>query len=105
MAIDFDALVLGPCMDSFGQPVTYVPGAGAPVAMVGIFDRAHTETDYEGDPPTIERRPVLGCRAAAFPERDPAENEQFIIAGLYWAVKRVLPDGRGHLKIYLHGPL
>lgn len=103
--IDFDALVLGPCMDAFAQPVTYLPGAGAPIAMSGVFDKAYLDVTHDGEEAVTTVKPMLGCRLSAFPGGiQPAENEQFIIAGQYWVVKVVHPDGLGHLRIFLMGP-
>ena len=104
MPIDLDKLVLGPCMTTWGQPVTFIPGAGGSIDLTAVFDRTHTETNWQSDPPTVERKPMLGCRLASL-GREPVENEQFLIGGETWAVKAVFADGLGHLKIHLHGPL
>lgn len=103
--MNFDSKVLTACMDAFGEPVTYVPGAGAEVAMTGVFDEAYQDLHFDGEVQTVDTKPMLGCRLALFPGGiPPAENEQFVIRGQYWVIKRVHPDGLGHLRIFLHGP-
>ena len=39
--IDFDALVLAPAIQVFGEPATYTPDGGSPKAVTGVFDAAH----------------------------------------------------------------
>jgi hypothetical protein len=102
--IDFDATVLSAAMDAFAEPVTYIPGAGAQIPLVAVFERQHREIKIEGDASEISYRPAVGVRASLLPAK-PAENEQFLIRAQYWAVKRVHDDGMGHYTIFLHGPL
>lgn len=103
--IDLDATVLKSCMESFGEPVTYLPGAGAPIAANGVFERRHREEKASEDGASlITYRPILGIRASLLPGK-PAENEQFMIRGQYWSVARVHDDGEGHYTVFLHGPL
>ncbi len=99
--LDFDALVLGPAMAAFGEPVSYAPGHAAPFTVQAVFDEAYAEVKFEGDAPIATTRPMLGVQASAFPGLPPCAGELFTVRGQVWHVAEVHPDGRGHLKIYL----
>jgi hypothetical protein len=119
MPIDFDALVLGPCIGIFGQPAIYMPGTGGTVGVAGVFDEAFLETKFEGEAPVSNARPMLGVRASMFPGTLPVRGELFQIGGTingaaplgvgvtmtggaYWSViEPPHADGHGHLKIFL----
>lgn len=115
MAIDWDAELLGPVMDAFGEgssidPAswpTYTPRGGAAFQLQGaVFDRAYTEIVLDGDGSEItNRRPCLGVRAALFDARGiaPMQGDTVFIpsVALTYIVKDVQPDGHGHAKLIL----
>ena len=99
--IDFDRLVLHPCLHVFGEPATYTPVGGAPAALVGVFEEFHTLVREGDGVPVQENRPVLGVRAADIPGGLPARNDAMQVSGRNWAIDEILPDGVGHLKLVL----
>jgi len=102
--LDLDALVLGPCMTAFGEPVRFVGADGLAGGTAGIFNENHVELHFDGDQETRLVRPLLGLRLSTLP-RTPREGDLFVIRGGTWAVREVLADGVGHAKVYLNGPL
>jgi hypothetical protein len=103
--IDFDAIVLAPLAGVFGQPVTWQPAAGPPVAATGVFDANFREVKFTGEQDVVSNRPRLGCRAADLGGM-PAEGDTFLIAGAAYTVSEPpLADSFGHINIFLHGPL
>jgi hypothetical protein len=117
MAINWDAMVLGPVMSVFGEGVsadqaswpTYMPrGAAAFQLPDAVFDRAYAEVTLEGDgSEATSRKPCLGVRAALFPLRDPQQNDRVYIPSVpgTFVVKDVQADGHGHIKLILQGPI
>lgn len=104
MAIDFDALVLGPCRDTFGEKATYKPATGASFAISGVFDEAYRElTLLDTGDATSSDIPVLGVRLADFPA-PPAQNDKLTIVSVNstFIVKEVRPDGHGWAKLMLN---
>ena len=104
MPVDFDRTVLAAGMKAFGVPVTYRPAAGPPVTLSGVFNRQFIDVRLLDEGEAVAPQPALGCRASQLPGK-PAENDQFLIEGQTWSVKRVHDDGLGHYTIFLHGPL
>ena len=112
--IDWDAVLLAPVMREFGDgtasdPSTlpvYMPAGGMPFALAdAVFDRAYSEVTIEGEASTT-RRPCLGVRLALFAV-DPAQNDKVSIPSApgTFIVKDVQPDGHGHAKLMLMGPI
>ena len=104
MAIDFEKLVLGPCLTTFGEAVTYrplvsSPGA-APFAITGIFDAEHDLVEeFEGIDHSTQG-PVLAVRLSDFPA-PPEQLDQLIVRGQLYQVYDVRPDGQGKADLIL----
>lgn len=117
MAVDWDAMVLGPVMSVFGEGEpedqaswpTYTPRGGLLFPLPdAVFDRAYAEVTLEGDGSEVtSRKPCLGVRAALFPNGDPAQNDRVFIPSVpgNFIVKDVQADGHGHIKLILQGPI
>ena len=108
MAIDFDRLVLGPCMDTFGIDVSYQPvGASAPVHIKACFDAtAHQISFDHDDAPVSTNKPVLGVRLSDFAQLStlapcPGQGDLVEIDGVFYQVKDINPDGVGHARLGL----
>lgn len=111
MSIDFDALVLGPCMDTFGDPITWLPEVGEPIDMTGVFDDRFRETTYQDGVEVVDTHPVLGTRMVNFKGRLPLQGDLFMIPGrlspnaskavLYTIADPPKPDGKGHVRFDL----
>lgn len=111
--IDWDVLVIGPCMTAFGEAVAYVGTAGA-CTITGIFDEAYVEiaplgrgdgfaeSQGWGSPGAITTEsPVLGVQLSQFPS-PPAQGDTATIRGHGYVVKDVRLDGRGAAKLLLN---
>lgn len=105
MAVDFDALVLAPLAEIFGEPVParLVPGDGPPVEFTAIFVENAQESKFQDGIETITLRTWVGCRRTAF-ARDPAQDEIVEVRSRSYTIAEVHADTMGHLKLYLHGP-
>lgn len=112
MAVDWDAALLGPVMDVFGEgdPADafswpeYRPRGGQPFQLRGaVFDAEYLQVDAdESGAPTSTTMPVLGVRLALF-ARPPASLDKVYVPSVakLFAVKVVQPDGHGWAKLLL----
>lgn len=110
MAIDWDALVVGPTMGVFGDAVTYRPAAGAPFDITGIYDEGNKQLMGldDGSAGLNESGPVLGVQLSQFPS-PPLQNDQLYVntvAGVVinrtFVVRDVQPDSHGAAKLMLY---
>lgn len=105
--IDFDKLVLAPCMATFGEvnqgkkiPL-FVPQGGLSFEIDGVFDEAYRENVlHDGLPVTVEM-PVFGAREIEF-QTYPKQNDNIQIRGKTYVVREVRRDSHGHLKLMLN---
>lgn len=103
MSIDWDAAVLGPCEDVFGEPATFLPAVGGNFAITGVFDSAYRDVSLiDVGLETNAVQPVLGVRSALF-QTQPMQGDQVFIpsAGTTYFVRDVRPDGHGWIKLML----
>lgn len=99
--VDFDALVLGPCLNTFGQTVTFTPAVGDAVEVTAIFMDGYTHASQTLDGmAVISSNPILGCRATDF-DTEPARDDVFSVSGTDYRVVETNPDGLGHLLVQL----
>ena len=77
------------CRDQFGREVTYRPGSGEPVQIIGIFDQSQemVEIDAAGMPVSFHRT-TLFIRLADVPF-DPAEGDQVEVNASIFRVDRI----------------
>lgn len=99
--VDWDALVLGPCLAVFGDPVTFVPVIGSPIAISGVFDEAYGEVVLDGEVPITSESPVLGVRLSAF-VAPPQQGDALVVRNSRYVVREVRPDGHGGAKLMLN---
>ena len=108
MAIDWDNLLLGPTMGIFGQQVIYTPAGYPPVTIAdAVFDHESAEIQLgEDGQQSIQRKPVLGIRMSWLPVC-PAQNDtvQISSTGCRYVVREAIPDGHGHARLTLMGPI
>lgn len=118
MAVDWDGLVVGPCVTIFGDEVRYVTGE-ASFDIVGVFDEAYleltplgrggmaSESFDLGAPGSITTEmPVLGVQLSQF-RVPPTQGDVLRIqsgphAGGTYEVKEVRTDGHGGAKLLLN---
>ncbi|GAB7525327.1 head-tail joining protein [Paraburkholderia sp. 2C] len=102
--IDWDAEVIGPLMDVFGEPVTYMPAAGGSFSVDGVFDDAYLKEVMFEDASTgvTEVSAVLGVRMSQFPS-PPAQNDRLTVprTGATYIVKQPRVDSHGGAKLLL----
>ena len=102
--IDFDNLALAPCVDVFGQQAVYLPAAGAPLRLVGIFNRFSTEEKFDDSKGVMVNvtYPTLAIRIVDLMGRaEPCQNETVEVGGEVWAIADATPDGMGQLLLRL----
>lgn len=115
MTLSFDALVLGPCVDAFGEvaqgyaiPVCTPVAGGEPFSCDGVFDAAYRDIDPLGALiVTAPSAPTLGVRLSQFPSGiGPQQNDAWLIRGKNYVVREVRPDGQGMARLLLNlGPV
>ena len=107
MAVDFDALLLGPLMREFGVPVTYLPAGGGEIQIHAVLDRTAQQLDFDHETaPVSTTKPVLGVRLSDFkhlqsPSPCPGQGDLVEIGDELFVVKDVNPDGVGHARLGL----
>ena len=85
-----------------GGPVTYTPGAGAPVDVRGIFDQAYVDAQ-SGDAEVSTSGPAVFLTLADLPT-DPTADESATVTvnGVTYSPFLVKPDGLGGVRLRLH---
>ncbi len=105
--IDWDALVIGPTVSTFGEGVQYQPVGRASFTIQGVFDEGYLEQaplDIVMPGNITARRPVLGVQLSQFSGRcEPEQSDVVTIArtGQVFWVNEVRPDGHGHALLLL----
>jgi hypothetical protein len=107
MAVDWDAMVLGPTIEVFGEdqdkrPI-YTASDALPVEIDGVFDEAYREVDLVDTGTGANTvMPVLGVRLVQF-VRPPRQGELITVpkVGKTYVIKDVRPDGHGWAKLML----
>ena len=98
MALDFAALVLGPAMAVFADPIVLTPTAslpGAPAyAARGVFAQKPVQVQVEGGGFMSDVQPTLGIALSDFPT-PPKQGDSFVRTGITWFVWDIVPDGQG----------
>jgi hypothetical protein len=105
--IDWDAAVLSPLAEVFGESMLYLPVNGAAFKFTGIFDEAYHEVDLVSGTAVASTRPVCGIRTAEFPggyDPEAAQDDQLLRlkTGVTYVVKSGEPDGHGAAKLLLN---
>ena len=112
--IDFDSLVLGPCMTVFGEPIRYrtvaLPGEPAVTALItGVFDEPNiSQFGIDGFNPgnVVNTKPLLGVQIsqlAAFgitPTQDDVLTR--VSTGNTYQVAMVRQDSHGGASLELN---
>lgn len=116
MAVDFDALCLGPIFDAMAEPVTWTPAAtGVQVTaradgggdLRGVFSNLPAPVQMLGIelPRTRDlliTQPRLGLRASEWPA-NPVEGDAIAVhGGSYIVAEPPTVDGFGHVGLILN---
>jgi hypothetical protein len=115
--MNFSDLVLGPCMNAFGVPITVAPVKSMPGQRIyGSQPDKPLRGVWSSKPVVIEtstgyhstNQPILGIRLADFDAIGKAYIEQgdFLsldgdVAGISWEVVDIKPDGQGGAEMEL----
>ncbi|MGI4881200.1 MAG: head-tail joining protein [Janthinobacterium lividum] len=113
MALDWDALVLQPAMDIFGEGQagrpdtwpTYRPAGGSAFPLRGaVYDSNYKRVTDLGDGTTeTAEHPVLGVRDSLFGGVQPGQGDQVYIPSVdqLYAVVEAEQDGHGQTLLIL----
>lgn len=101
--LDWDALVLGPCLAQFAEAVTYTYANGFPIQIAGVFDEQYTAVDMLDGQGVTSAMPVLGVQLSQF-VTPPQQGDALTIVRTSetFLVKEVRPDGHGWAKLMLN---
>ena len=112
--IDFDTLVLGPCMATFGEPIRYrtiaLPEAPAITALItGVFDEPNVDQfSLEGFTPgvVVNTKPLLGVQLSQLAAFGivPAQDDMLtrVATGNTYQVSKVRQDSHGGASLELN---
>lgn len=102
--IDFAALVLGPALAVFGEPVTVTPTASqpavAPYQARGVWSFKPVEIPLSEGGDHSTNVPALGVRLADFTVA-PDQGDFFALRGKTYVAVDVTPDGQGGADVIL----
>jgi len=104
MSVDWDKHVLAPCLDVFGEPITYMPAMGSPFSIIGVFNNAYSSITLIDDGSEINTtKPVLGVRDSEFP-KPPVQGDKLYVPSVKatYIVRDVNPDSHGHTNLMLN---
>ncbi|WP_086650866.1 head-tail joining protein [Acetobacter cibinongensis] len=106
--VDFDKLVLAPCVSVFGEAMQWLSSAmGAPKPITGIFDEGYKASSLDeasGLTPTYTTSADarVGIRLSDFLPDAPAQGDIFIIRNKQYRVREIQPDSHGGADILLN---
>jgi hypothetical protein len=103
MSVDFDALTLGPCIDAFGESVSYLSQTSAvPVTFNAVFMSGWDQLIVDQGPNVTVQKPLLGARISDMLGIACAQGDVVTVRGRQYVVREPLPDGVGHIRIMLN---
>lgn len=102
--IDFAALVLGPAMSVFGQPITVTPIASRPGAAAyqarGVYALKPVDVPLDNGTVLSTQQRTLGIRLVDFPAA-PMQLDQIEMAQGTFIVADIKLDGQGGADLWL----
>ena len=102
--IDWGKSVIGPCLEAFGEPATFIPAIGASFPVTGVFDDAFRQVGLsEYGTEIVSVYPVFGVNLADFPA-PPLQGDQLKIASnaKTYVVREPKPDSHGGAMLILN---
>jgi hypothetical protein len=104
--IDWDSLVLKPCMQVFGEPATYNPASGGSLPVAVVFDDAYMGVEA-GGMVVVTSTPLVGIRLSEFPagfDPEAAQGDRLTITrtGHTYVVKEGRDDSHGWARLDLN---
>ncbi|MGL4686608.1 MAG: head-tail joining protein [Commensalibacter sp.] len=107
MSLDFQSLVLGPCMNTFGQKVLYHPQdpENDPFEVRIIFDQVTDQIikddNLGGGSGVVVKKTMAGINRKDFPVQ-PCAGDYLICNDVTYFVQKVLDDGQGGSHLLLN---
>jgi hypothetical protein len=102
--MDFDNLVLSPCMAAFGVTVLVTPLKSQPSAQPytaeGIYDRSVATVMLADGSEMASTNVTLGIRLSDF-SIPPREGDKITLNGKAYKVDALFPDGQGGAELKL----
>lgn len=102
--VDWDAVVVGPLMRVFGEPVNYTPQDAPAFQIAGVFDDAYLKEHLFDDATTgvTTVSACLGVQLSQFGVA-PAQNDALLVVrtGASYLVREVRVDSRGGARLLL----
>ena len=101
--IDWDAHVIGPTVEVFGQSATFYLAGQAPFTRDGVFDEAYLDLSPADSMQVTTEMPILGIRLSQFPQM-PAQDDEVVIdaTGIRYKIREVRKDSHGHAVLKLN---
>lgn len=101
---DLMATVDRAVLDSrLGDEVTYTPGVGAPVEVLGCFDALYTRVEAGGQAGISSSGPAVFLALDDLPSDPETDTAATVtIAGVTYTAHEVRPDGMGGVVLLLH---
>lgn len=107
MTLDFNKLVLGPTIGTFGEvnqgyPIPlFSPDKSADYTADGVFDEAYKEHIIKDGEAVTVVMPVLGVKLVDF-QVIPLQGDNVVIRGKTYIIREVRIDGHGGAKLMLN---
>lgn len=101
--IDWNAVVIGPCVGVFGEPVTFTPVGGDPVDIDLVYDEGNKDVSLAGGTPLNSSNPIVSGQVSVFPV-EPQTGDRILIKGTgeEFVVSDVNEDGKGGIILSLN---
>lgn len=92
--------LLGVCLNTFGQTVSYTDRNSVVYELSGIFSNEYEGVDPDTGYPLVSSIPNLGIRVSDWPQI-PQEGETIVTGGINYTVRYPELDGEGGAIIFL----
>lgn len=104
--IDWDELVIAPCLSVFGEGVVFKPRIGSPYALAsgGVFDQAYREVLPDSAVPGVNStHPTVGVRDSDFVTA-PLQRDRIlrVKTGQTFEIYDMQPDSHGATRLLLN---
>lgn len=96
---DLTAGVLGACVATFGESVTYTPQGGSPESITGIFNARTEQVDLASG--VLSYQPTLGVKVADL-STSPRVGDTLTVRSQGYRVVDIDEDGEGGAVLLLH---
>lgn len=95
----FDA-VIEALKSVHGETIIFKGDGSLSHSFTGVFDESYTEPDPQTGQKITSQRPSVVLALGDLPAR-PEREDQFLIRGKLYLVRKIEPDGKGAARIFL----